>query len=75
MTSSPGYWEEYTYVTVESSLYDNETGRLIWTAKSETIDNDRFDRLAGSVAKEIVDTLADLALLVPAETALAKANR
>ena len=68
VTRSPGYWEEYTYVTVESSLYDNDTDRLIWTAKSETIDNDRFDRLAGSVANEIVDTLADLELLVPAES-------
>jgi len=75
VTSSPGYWEEYTYVTVESSLYDNDTGRLVWTAKSETLDNDRFDRLAGSVANEIVDMLADLALLVPAETGLAEASR
>jgi hypothetical protein len=63
VTRSPGYWQEYTYVTVESSLYDNETDQLVWTAKSETMDGSRFERLAGSVADEITDRLIDLGLL------------
>lgn len=57
VTRSPGYWQEYTYVTVESSLYDNATDRLVWTARSETIDGSDFDRLVGSVADEITDRL------------------
>ena len=39
-----------------------EDVRLLFNkmAKSETIDNERLERMAGSVANEIVDTLADL---------------
>lgn len=74
VTRSPGYWAEYTYVTVESSLYDGESGRLVWTAKTETIDGDRFDRLVDSVAGEITAMLVDLDLLMPSDTALALAE-
>lgn len=63
VTRSPGYWQEYTYVTVESSLYDNETDRLVYTAKSGTVDGDSFDRFAQSVADEVVDRIADLGML------------
>ena len=63
VTRSPGYWQEYTYVTVESSLYDNETDRLVYTAKSGTVDGDSFDRFAQSVADEVADRIADLGLL------------
>src|SRR5690606_4911064 len=71
VTRSRGYWEEYTYVIVESSLYDNDTDRLVWTAKSETMDGTRFDRLAASVADEITDNLVDLGLLESSRHALA----
>lgn len=63
VTRSPGYWSEYTFVTVESSLYDNDTDQLVWTAKSETIDGTEFDRLAGSVAAEITERLVELGLV------------
>src|SRR5690606_8313697 len=71
VTRSPGYWDEYTYVIVESSLYDNETDRLVWTAKSETMDGTHFDRFAASVAGKITDRLDGLELLQPSRQALA----
>jgi len=71
VTRNRGYWEEYTYVIVESSLYDNETGRLVWTAKSQTMDGTRFDRLAASVADQITGDLVGLELLEPSRQALA----
>lgn len=71
VTRSRGYWEEYTYVIVESSLYDNETDRLVFTAKSETLDGERFDRLAASVANEITDNLVGLDLVAPSGRMLA----
>jgi hypothetical protein len=63
---------EYTFVTVESSLYDNDTDQLVWTAKSETIDDVQFDRLANSVANEITDRLIDLELLETGGEAVAE---
>lgn len=71
VTRSRGYWQEYTYVIVESSLYDTDSDRLIWTAKSETMDGAHFDRLAASVADEITDNLVRLDLLEPSRQALA----
>jgi hypothetical protein len=63
VTRSPGYWAEYTYVIVESSLYDNGSDRLIWTAKSETMDDAEFAALADSIADTITDELVELELL------------
>lgn len=60
---APGYWEEYTYVIVESSLYDNGNDRLVWTAKSETMDDTEFDALADSIADTVTKELVELDLL------------
>jgi hypothetical protein len=57
VTHSPGYWEPLTYVIVESSLYDAERDRLVWTAKSSTIDDAQFAGLADSIAEEVSDEL------------------
>jgi hypothetical protein len=57
VTHSPGYWEPLTYVIVESSLYDAERDRLVWTAKSATMDDVQFAALADSIADEVTDEL------------------
>jgi hypothetical protein len=60
VTHSPAYWEPLTYVIVESSLYDAERDRLVWTAKSATIEGAQFAALADSIAEEVTDELVAL---------------
>lgn len=57
VTRSRGYWESLAYVIVESSLYDAELDRLVWTAKSETVEGTEFETLAESVAAQTTDRL------------------
>jgi hypothetical protein len=57
VTHSPGYWEPLTYLIVESSLYDARRDRLVWTAKSATMDTTQFEALANSIADEVTDEL------------------
>jgi hypothetical protein len=63
VTRSRGYWESLAYVIVESSLYDAEMDRLVWTAKSETVDGAQFETLAESVAAETTDRLVATSFL------------
>lgn len=63
VTGAPGYWAETRYYVIESSLYDSKTHRLLWTAKSKTIEGRQFNDVADSVAKRVVDKLIDLRLL------------
>jgi hypothetical protein len=60
VTRSPDYWEPRAYVIVESSLYDATMDRLVWTAKSETIDGARFEAVAESIVVKTADRLVDL---------------
>jgi hypothetical protein len=60
VTRSPEYWQPLTYVIVESSLYDTRRDRLVWTAKSETMDDAQFEALASSIAEEVTDELVAL---------------
>jgi hypothetical protein len=63
VAGSPGYWAETTYYVIESSLYDNKTSQLLWTAKSKTLDDTQFETVANSVAKRVADRLVDLGLV------------
>ncbi len=60
VTRSPGYWEPLVYVVVESSLYDARSDRLVWTAKSTTMDSSRFEALADSIAAKVTRELVDV---------------
>ena len=42
VTHSPGYWEPHGFVVVESSFYDADKDQLVWTAKTETMDDAEF---------------------------------
>lgn len=57
VTRSPGYWSEHRYVVVETSLYDKRSNELVWTAKSRTMDDTQFAKLAGSVADAVTRQL------------------
>lgn len=65
VTHSPGYWEPLTYVIVESSLYDARKDRLVWTAKTSTIDGAEFESLANSIADEVTEELIAVEAFAP----------
>lgn len=64
VTRSPGYWEPVAYVVVESSLYDARKDRLVWTAKSSTIDNTQFETLANSIVDKVTDELVAMDVVI-----------
>jgi hypothetical protein len=57
VTHSPGYWEQYSYLGVETSLYDAREDRLVWTAKSSTMDDQMFQNVASSIAATVTREL------------------
>jgi hypothetical protein len=75
VTHSPEYWEPVTYVIVETSLFDTRTDRLVWTAKSATMDGGQFDALAESIAESVTDELVAMELLTPSESERTAAAR
>ena len=54
---SPDYQVEDRYATVESSLYDVATEKLIWTATSETWMSEGDQKLARTYAGVMMDSL------------------
>lgn len=74
VTTAPGYWQSTTYYVIESSMYDNSTNELIWTAKSETLDDTRFESVAESVASKVTDQLLALGFIKSDETSLAEGD-
>jgi hypothetical protein len=71
VTAAPGYWIEQSFVVAETALFDNRNDRLLWTAKSETMDDERFKRtsesLVRAVARELfaADLIADMPAAAP----------
>jgi hypothetical protein len=58
VTAAPGYWIEQNFVVAETALFDNRNDRLLWTAKSETIDDERFQRTTESIVRAVARELA-----------------
>lgn len=65
VASSPGYWETLRYVIVESTLFDARRNRLVWSAKSATIDDAQFGPLAHSIVEAITDELVAKEVVAP----------
>ena len=57
VTGAPGYWLEQSFVVAETALFDNRNGRLLWTAKSETMDDARFRRTSESIVRTVARQL------------------
>jgi hypothetical protein len=64
---SQGYWLEQTFVVAETALFDNRTDRLLWTAKSETLDAARFELTAESIVRTVARSLFEMDLVAPSE--------
>jgi hypothetical protein len=66
VTRASAYWARVRYVIVETSLYDGRTDRLVWTAKSATMDPEMAGRLAESIVTKVTRQLMAEQLVAPA---------
>lgn len=55
----PGYYVSTTKVFIETNLYDVQTGELVWTAQSESVDPNGVQNLANDLAKAVVNGLEE----------------
>jgi hypothetical protein len=55
---SPGYMSEYDVVVIESNLYAADTGQLVWSGLSETVDPDDVEEAVKSYGRAMTRTLA-----------------
>jgi hypothetical protein len=75
VTAAPGYWIEQYFVVAETALFDNRTDRLLWTAKSETMDDAHFERTSDSIVRAVARQLLAEELIPREDDAAAAAPR
>jgi hypothetical protein len=75
VTHSPGYWEPHSFVVVESSFYDASKDQLVWTAKTETMDDNEFNATSESIVGRVTKQLVALGAVGPPHEDRAAANR
>jgi hypothetical protein len=57
------YYSEYEVVNLETTLYDTQTGKLIWSALSDTVVGGSTELEVSSVVKMIMNNLAENQLI------------
>jgi hypothetical protein len=65
VTHSPGHWEPHSFVVVESSFYDADKNQLVWTAKTETMDDTQFKATSESIVNRVTKKLVALHAVGP----------
>jgi len=75
VTHSPGYWEQHSFVVVESSFYDADKDQLVWTAKTETMDDTQFKATTESIVNRVTKQLVALHAVGPPRDDRTAANR
>jgi hypothetical protein len=63
VTRSQGYWIEQDFLVAETALFDNRNDRLLWTAKSETLDDAHSRRTSESIVRTIARQLFAMNLI------------
>ena len=63
--TTPAYYEDYRVLTLETSLYDVESGELVWRMHSEAIDASRPKEVIAAQIDLTIRTLVKRKLLVP----------
>lgn len=62
-TGSQGYWIEQDFVVAETALFDNRSDRLLWTAKSETLEDTDSRRTSESIVRTVARQLFAMDLI------------
>ncbi len=53
----PGHYATSEHIYIETNLWDVETGKLVWSAQTETVDPSSIENFANSYARDIVGEL------------------
>jgi hypothetical protein len=61
----PGYYAASQEIILNSSLFDAETGDLLWSAQSQTSDPSSVDNAANSYAKSMVTQILKRKVIIP----------
>lgn len=61
----PGYYAASQEIIMNTSLFDVETGALLWSAQSETTDPSSLDDFANSYSKSMVTHLLKRDIILP----------
>ena len=61
--SNDGYYEQYKVVTLETNLYDIQSGELVWSMQSETMDVSRSRQVVEDQIELTIKTLAKRGLI------------
>lgn len=61
----PGYYVKSEEILLNSNLFDVETGKLLWSAQSDTTDPSSLDNFANSYARSMTAHLLKRKILVP----------
>lgn len=59
----PGYYEERTYVRLETRLYETTSEKLIWAVSSEIFNPKSVNKVINSLAKAVIKNLRKNSLL------------
>jgi len=59
----PGYYHTYTYVKLETNLYDAASEELIWSVTSETIELRTVNKMMKSLGRAIIKSLRQNGLI------------
>ncbi|RIL04754.1 MAG: hypothetical protein DCC71_12960 [Proteobacteria bacterium] len=65
MVYEPGYLTTDRYVQIETTVYDVASARLVWAARSETLNPDDAHDVIDEVVRASVDALREAGLLPP----------
>ena len=60
---SQGYWIEQDFLVAETALFDNRSDRLLWTAKSETLEDAQLRRTSESIVRAVARRLIEMDLI------------
>lgn len=61
----PGHYATSEHIYIETNLWDVTTGKLVWSAQTETIDPSSIDSFANSYARDIVGELIKRGIVIP----------
>ncbi|MCB0506446.1 MAG: hypothetical protein KDC58_13230 [Cyclobacteriaceae bacterium] len=61
----PGHYETSQEVYIETNIWDVESGKLVWSQQTKTVDPSTVESFANSYARGIVGNLINEGILVP----------
>ncbi len=60
-----GHYETSEQIYIETNLWDVESGKLVWSAQTKTVDPSSIESFANSYARDIVSELIKREIIIP----------